>query len=64
LAFNAKENPETEAKKDSSNIWRVTYSDFSNKYSYDIYKTNSITSPYIGVVTFNIILFSHSISAL
>jgi hypothetical protein len=51
LALNVKQNPETELKY-IGNTWRVSYSDFSNKYSYDIRKTDSITSPYMGVVTF------------
>lgn len=51
LVLNAKQKPETEVKY-VGDIWRVTYSDFSNEYSYDIQKTNSIISPYRGVVTF------------
>lgn len=34
-----------------SNNWRAFYKDYVT-YTYDIQKTNSIVSPYIGIVTF------------
>jgi protein involved in polysaccharide export with SLBB domain len=48
----SKAHPENSIKYwDSDREWHAFYTEYVN-YSYDIQKTNSIISPYIGIVTF------------
>lgn len=49
----SKNSPEREIKYwEFDKTWNTFYSKWSNKYSYDIRKTNSLVSPYVGIVTF------------
>jgi hypothetical protein len=49
----SKDNPEKELQRfKSDNSWNSFYSEWSSEYSYDIKKTDSIVSPYMGIVTF------------
>ena len=37
----------------ADNAWHAIYTEWSNEYSYDIIASNSIMSPYLGIVTFH-----------
>src|SRR5208283_3644849 len=51
--ISSKDNPESTIQYwKFNNTWFAFYSDWDNEYSCDIKKTDSIITPYIGIVTF------------
>lgn len=52
LQIEAFKNRDTPKVFQTGNAWHSIYIEWNNEYSYDIKTSNSIISPYIGVVTF------------